>query len=385
MERVTADFLLPLASRYQPIHAKELVDSGSIESFSVGTGPMIMEDAVQGHHVAFAKEPHYGERDVLLDGVRFEFVPDDDTRLALFREGRFDYAYSLIARYEELDSLLDTNPHAQINLRVVDSGTMPLGLNLSNPKFADERIRRAIALAPDPSLMADRVYDNLARVLPLHPWIFTRDEMPYVELGDMGAWFGRHDPDQATQLLRAAGAEDLAFDSIYHNDGDAGAGPTSRTWRSNSSPPSASPCTRGMSISADSTRSGCRATSRRPAPRRGGRRASTPITSSTTWSTRSLRRTSGDSTTRRSTRGRKRSRSNSIPTHDATSTGRCPATSSTRCTGRRSLPPWVSRSTSRGCAGVRFGGILGTNSSYYDWGDQIAGAWIDDRIPGRQT
>ena len=27
--------------------------------------------------------------------------------------------------------------------------------------------------------------------------------------------------------------------------------------------------------------------------------------------------------------------------------------------------------------GIRFGGLLGTNSSYYDWGDQIAGAWLD--------
>ncbi len=31
--------------------------------------------------------------------------------------------------------------------------------------------------------------------------------------------------------------------------------------------------------------------------------------------------------------------------------------------------PWV--------RGIRFGGIYGTNSSYYDWGDQIAGAWLD--------
>ncbi len=27
--------------------------------------------------------------------------------------------------------------------------------------------------------------------------------------------------------------------------------------------------------------------------------------------------------------------------------------------------------------GIRFGGILGSNSSYYDWGAQIEGAWLD--------
>ena len=33
--------------------------------------------------------------------------------------------------------------------------------------------------------------------------------------------------------------------------------------------------------------------------------------------------------------------------------------------------------------GIRFGGIFGANSSYYDWGDQVAGAWIDPDIDGR--
>jgi hypothetical protein len=27
--------------------------------------------------------------------------------------------------------------------------------------------------------------------------------------------------------------------------------------------------------------------------------------------------------------------------------------------------------------GIRFGGLLGVNSSYYDWGAQIEGAWLD--------
>ena len=35
--------------------------------------------------------------------------------------------------------------------------------------------------------------------------------------------------------------------------------------------------------------------------------------------------------------------------------------------------------------GIRFGGIFGANSSYYDWGDQVAGAWIDPDIDGRAS
>ena len=39
--------------------------------------------------------------------------------------------------------------------------------------------------------------------------------------------------------------------------------------------------------------------------------------------------------------------------------------------------PWV--------RGIRFGGIFGSNSSYYDWGDQIAGAWLSDHAEGRRA
>jgi hypothetical protein len=50
MGKVTADFILPLAGRYQTIAPPELVEDESIDTKPVGTGPMIMTEAdtVQG-------------------------------------------------------------------------------------------------------------------------------------------------------------------------------------------------------------------------------------------------------------------------------------------------------------------------------------------------
>ena len=42
------------------------------------------------------------------------------------------------------------NVTADFNLRPIGAGREPLGLNLSNPKFADERIRRAMTLRSTP-------------------------------------------------------------------------------------------------------------------------------------------------------------------------------------------------------------------------------------------
>ena len=219
MSRVTADFILPLASRYQPIFPKELVDSGEIESRAVGTGPMILTEPLEEDRVAFTRNPDYFEREVLLDGVEFRFMHDPAARLAAFRVGQVDYAYGIADNVEQLNAVLETNPDTQVNLQVVDSGRMPLSLNLSNPKFADERVRRAMTLALDTQLIADTVYPDLARHLPLHPWVFVEDEEPGPESGLLGRWFGRYDPPEARRLLAASGAEGLRFGCVYHNHG----------------------------------------------------------------------------------------------------------------------------------------------------------------------
>ncbi len=219
MGTVTADFILPIASRYQTIFPRETVDDGTIGQVVVGTGPMILTEAEQGSHINFVKNPAYFEREPFLDGAEFRVMTDQNARLAAFRVGQLDYAYSIARTKPDLEQLLKTNPDVQINLQPVVNGSA-FGINLSNPKFADDRVRQAMALAIDQDLIEELVYDNLATTLPLHPWVFVFDEQPSVESGLMGPWMGRTDPDEARKLLQAAGAEGLSFGSIYYRYGD---------------------------------------------------------------------------------------------------------------------------------------------------------------------
>ena len=219
MSKVTADFLLPLAGRYQTLPPPELVDDGSIDLNPVGTGPMIMTEAEQGSHIDFVKNPDYFERDVLLDGTQFRVMTDHTARLAAFRVGQLDYGYSVANTLPLLRELLDTNPETQINLTPAILGGIPFGMNLSNPKFQDPRVRQAITLAIDTSLLRSLIYDDLARTLPLHPWPLLFDEEPQLGSPELGRWFGRYDPAESKKLLAAAGAENLEFNAIYYTYG----------------------------------------------------------------------------------------------------------------------------------------------------------------------
>ena len=384
MSRATADFILPLASRYQTIHPKELVDSGEIESKAIGTGPMILTELLEDSRVGFARNPDYWEREVLLDGVEFYLMRDAADRLAGFSAGQYDYAYELVDNVEQLRAVLETNVYTPINMRVVDSGGMPLGLNLSNPKFADERVRQAMTLAMDTQLMADAVYDGVTKNLPLHPWVFVHNEEPKPESNLLGRWFWRYDPPEARQLLAAAGVEDLSFGSIYHNHG------TPALDRLTDMVVGGLP---GVGITMDSRHvdesdfdaiwtSGNLAEASTSADAPQGLEADDYFyhlvhseSPKNLWGLNDpqvdawaeAQQIELDPEARREIH-----RTMWEYFLDKMFWPPLPTP-----VGFEAYQPWL--------RGIRFGGILGTNSSYYDWGDQIAGAWISDNAEGRRA
>src|SRR5439155_26315158 len=110
-----ADFLWPHGSNKQTLFPRELVDSGEITKKAIGTGPMILKELTSGQRVTFESNRDYWERKVLLDGFEFRIQPDHSARLAAFRAGQVDYAYSVADTLSEIKNLLATNPDIQIN------------------------------------------------------------------------------------------------------------------------------------------------------------------------------------------------------------------------------------------------------------------------------
>ncbi|MXZ63361.1 MAG: ABC transporter substrate-binding protein [Chloroflexi bacterium] len=391
MSSVTADFILPLASRYQPIFPKELVDSGEVDSRAVGTGPMILTQPVEDDRVAFARNPEYWEREVLLDRVEFLLMHDPAARLAAFRVGQVDYAHGIADNIEGLrDVVLETNPDTQVNMRVVDSGRMPLSLNLSNAKFADERVRRAMTLAIDTQLIADAAYDGLAKSLPLHPWVFVDDEEPRPESDLLGRWFWRYDPAESKRLLAAAGAEGLQFETLgyyYYNRPQALSTITEMVVEQ---------------LAAVGIRTSTRYVDKRDLDNGIWTSGEFEEASTSTYAPGGFQADHFFYDLVHSESPENLWMLND-PKVDGWAEGQQvelnpDARREIHLTmweyflnemfwpplpapiGFEFYQPWL--------RGVRFGGILGTNSSYYDWGDQIAGAWLDanrfDQTPGRQ-
>ena len=383
MGTVTADFILPLASRYQTIFPRETVDAGNIDTVVVGTGPMVLTEAVDGSHLSFDKNPDYWEREVLLDGhdVRLDDRPVG-ARRGLPRRSSWTTATPIAGTLGDLREAAGDQPgHRRSTSPVVVNGGIPFGMNLSHPKFQDERIRQAMTLAMDTQFMEDVVYDNLAKTLPLHPWPFVLDEEPKKGDASLGPWFSRYDPDEAKKLLAAAGAEGLGIDGIYYRYADYFAELTEITTEQ----------FRQVGINLNSRSVDYTEFNSAWVP------AKLEEATTSGWLTVGF---DGDNYFYNSVHSESpgnRWRLNDPQVDAWAEAQQTELDPDARKEIHKTMwdyflqkmfwPPVPSalyiQTYQPWLRGIRFGGIFGTNSSYYDWGDQVASSWIDPDVPGR--
>ena len=370
LKKPTPEFEVPLASRYQTIFPKELVDSGEIDKKAIGTGPMILKEAIASDKVVLAKNPDYWRRPVLLDGAEFRIVVDAAARLSSFRAKQIEYAYGLTTAKRDVDEIMKTVPDLQVNLTPTVNNVTPFSMNLSNPKLQDERVRRGISLAIDRTAVTQLVYEGLAKTLPVFPWTAVFDKEPT----EFGPW-AKLDIAESKKQLAAAGQEKFVINYIYY--------------------PYSAASDRLTEVLADQFRTA-------GIEMRGGKTDYTsfnsqwvggklPEASTTGWGAVGF-----DLNTYFYNHIHSKSPGNRWQLKDAQMDTWAEQQSTELDPQKRRalhkqiwdrdldqayrplLPiayaietyqPWL--------RGIRFGGILNSNSSYYDWGAQIEGAWLD--------
>lgn len=222
LKKPQVDYLIALASREMVTYAIELVDAdpGLKQGNLIGTNYMILKLAERSNRVVFDRNPDYWQRAGYLDGSEWKMVPDQSARLAALRAGQHDYVESTIAAKVDADQLRTTNPDIVITANPIVNGSPNISLNNKNPKFKDERIRRALSLGIDRKRLIDVLFKGAGQpYLQLIPWIFAFDKLPTQQ--EVGPYQG-FDQAEAKKLLSAAGQENFTFEILratnYLND-----------------------------------------------------------------------------------------------------------------------------------------------------------------------
>ena len=217
---VTAIFRFSDVTFIQP---KELSAANWVKRENVvGSGPYIFKEYVPGSTMILERNPNYwqknpvgpGKGDQLpyIDTVKFLIVPDQSTRQAALRTGKFDqaqaYAWEDASLMRKQVPLLKEAPSGEITKPT--NSPESIDPPCDTPPFNDVRVRRAMMMATDFKTINDSLYNGLGQILS---WPFTKTpgyEDLYLGLDDpaMPASVKElytYNPEKARQLLKEAG------------------------------------------------------------------------------------------------------------------------------------------------------------------------------------
>jgi len=162
----------------------------------VGSGPFRMAEWVQGQHVDLARFDGYWGDAAEIASVRFLFVPEANTRIALLMTGEAHVALPIppqdIAR-------LEAAPNIDVNISP-SARTVILYFNHTREPFTDRRVRQALNYAVDKEAIVDFILGGAARVSDA---IISPGIVGYAPIGVY-----EFDPERARQLLAEAGYPD---------------------------------------------------------------------------------------------------------------------------------------------------------------------------------
>jgi peptide/nickel transport system substrate-binding protein len=188
------------------IAPSEAIEAGTLGDDPVGTGPFRFVSFSPGDAVEVeAFEDYWGEGP-FLDGIRFQVIPDASVKLTGLQTGELDWIDDVppqqVAALEGSDELVLS--------RVAGNDYWYLALNHEREPYDDVDVRRAIAFALDPSVIAEAALFEAATP---NETAIPETSFWYVEHEPYG-----HDPDQAQQLLEDAGVTGLTMDLMVTNE-----------------------------------------------------------------------------------------------------------------------------------------------------------------------
>ena len=180
----------------------------------VGTGPYRFKEWVTGQKIVLTANPDYFRGRPYIDAFVYRIIPDRATMFQELRSRGIDTMGLTPLQYRRQT---DT-PFFRKNFRKFrypSNGYTYLGYNLKDPRFADKRVRQALAYAINKEDVIKGVLLGLGSPAtgpyPAHyDWAYNPEARTYP-----------YDPERARRMLAEAGWEDHDGDGILDKDGRA--------------------------------------------------------------------------------------------------------------------------------------------------------------------
>jgi peptide/nickel transport system substrate-binding protein len=178
--------------------------ASNLDEKPIGTGPFIFKSQQPGASYELVKNPEYWRPgEPYLDGYSVRVIPDKAVAAAALKSGEVDMVATL-----EVRDIAQFKQDPNFNVVTQGVGGKKVYINNNRGACKDERVRKALSLAVNRQEFIDR-YAGEAFISPGPLWkggaLANPDEPD-----------PQYDPEQAKQLLTAAGYPDgLEFEKMY--------------------------------------------------------------------------------------------------------------------------------------------------------------------------
>lgn len=170
-------------------------------------GPYVIEKWVPKQNLQLALNPGWKGPAPAFSKVKFEIVTDDEAAALAYESKAVTYTKISL---NTLASYRTTLPADTTLIEMNGNRFLWLSINLVNPKFKDERVRRAIQYALDVSQIMEGSYSGLAAP--------ATGVVPPGMIGHRDAILYAPDAEKAQALLEEAGVSDLTIELAAMND-----------------------------------------------------------------------------------------------------------------------------------------------------------------------
>lgn len=178
------------------------------ETSPIGSGPWVLQRWAHDQRMEFHRNENYWGEKPGMEKFFYNIQTDDDIQRRQFDAGNFDYYVVGFAVYKNW--LGDPRKRERM-MPVQEMNTYFLAFMNSKPKFADKRVRQAIAHAIDVKTIFKAIQMGRGELAhgPVPPGIegYRKDIQPR-----------KYDPELAKKLLAEAGVKDLTIDFWYSTD-----------------------------------------------------------------------------------------------------------------------------------------------------------------------
>lgn len=188
------------------IYPKEIVENAPDEGTAeiIGTGPYKLKEWKKNQYIALEKFEDYSsegrtiQKQASLDGIQFNFISDESTRISGVTAGQYDIAVNISP-----DNAKQIESTSNVENIVSPGGFMGLFYNTKNGLFSNLKIRQAVNTLLDSEAILTGTYGS-TEYYELTSSIVAK-EFPnyYSEAGS--DQYNLADPEKAKALLKEAG------------------------------------------------------------------------------------------------------------------------------------------------------------------------------------